>query len=861
MRATALTMFLCLGPSLASTSASASSYDCPSGDRVTFDFATDDTGSPLVGGSYVSQEWKTRYGMTVVAFGHNGGGFTPGNGPRLFDTANPGAFRSLGSPHHRCDPRGPGSGGGGKPGAAGENCDPLGLALIIQNEDTEYGEAYPGGGSIVFLFDRPTVVHSVGVFDINNSKSKVIVTKSLTKRPFVTKIHLPRLGHNSAQTVDLGLEEAIGVEVWLEDKGAVSHLDLCILSTDPPSMVPSNGPSAIPTETPCEPEVLVSSETFEQDDNDEALLGWTNGKLDYAPGFSNFLGRFIGTDPYPSKVYDVSPTADSIWIKVDFYQIDSWNKSGRFGPDSLSIAIDGEEFDLGTFDSRMVTTARSGMSPNGIVWSLDSHGPPRHIGFRDDDVKFQDQIHTISIEVPPAFFADGTIELEFRTLVTAVRLKDESAGFDNIRIIEWYNCNPTAAPQTPIPTECGDTHSPTPVPTGETSPPTPRPTGETEPPTPMPTRETEPPTPYPTRETEEPTPNPTGETEPPSPKPTRETQPPTPEPTRETAAPTPWPTRQTKPPTPKPTRETEPPTPKPTRQTKPPTPKPTRETAAPTPWPTRQIKPPTPEPTRETEPPTPEPTRETEPPTPEPTRETAAPTPYPTRQTEPPTPWPTRQTEPPSPKPTRETEPPTPKPTRKTEPPTPRPTNETKLPTPWPTRETAAPTPWPTRYTYPPTPWPTRYTYPPTPRPTNETKPPTSRPTLRPTPRPTYWTKPPTPRPSHWKEPPTPWPTGHTYRPTPRPIHWTNSPTPWPTSQPIGARPTLLPTPDPTIGKLPTLVVFKTHEPTPNPTVGKIPVLTRPSILMRHPTAKPTSVSTSWEEVKDDELSDADMDK
>ena len=114
---------------------------------------------------------------------------------------------------------------------------------------------------------------------------------------------------------------------------------------------------------------------------------------------------------------------------------------------------------------------------------------------------------------------------------------------------------------------------------------------------------------------------------------------------------------------------------------------------------------------------------------------------------------------------------------------------------------------------------------------------------------------------SHWKEPPTLRPTGHTYRPTPRPIHWTKSPTPWPTSQPIGARPTLLPTPDPTIGKLPTLVVFKTHEPTPNPTVGKIPVLTRPSILMRHPTVKPKSVSTSWEEVKDDELSDADMDK
>jgi hypothetical protein len=53
---------------------------------------------------------------------------------RLFDSLNPtGNDDDLGSPNMRCSPSGrPGKGKGGELGMEGENCEPLGNVLIIQ---------------------------------------------------------------------------------------------------------------------------------------------------------------------------------------------------------------------------------------------------------------------------------------------------------------------------------------------------------------------------------------------------------------------------------------------------------------------------------------------------------------------------------------------------------------------------------------------------------------------------------------------------------------------------------------------------------------------------------------------------------
>lgn len=111
---------------------------CPT-DPVIVDFDKAADGTPLEAGLYVENQWET-LGLTLFAEGGEG------TLPRLFDTSNPGGAtnkvcgdRDLGAPNKKCPGGGPGEGVGGEPGAVGENCDPLGNVLIIQ----EPGEDCP----------------------------------------------------------------------------------------------------------------------------------------------------------------------------------------------------------------------------------------------------------------------------------------------------------------------------------------------------------------------------------------------------------------------------------------------------------------------------------------------------------------------------------------------------------------------------------------------------------------------------------------------------------------------------------------------------------------------------------------------
>ena len=84
---------------------------------------------------------------------------------------------------------------------------------------------------------------------------------------------------------------------------------------------------------------------------DEGTDGWTNGKVDSDGAFGQFLGRYIADDPQPEKTYAVFAGAATIRVEFDFYEIDSWNKSGSRGPDHFVVFIDHEEVDLGVFDA------------------------------------------------------------------------------------------------------------------------------------------------------------------------------------------------------------------------------------------------------------------------------------------------------------------------------------------------------------------------------------------------------------------------------------------------------------------------------------------------------------------------------
>ena len=402
------------------------------------DFETAGDGTDLSVGAYVSKEWKDEYGLTITARGKDGG-YTPDDKPRLFNSENPGDYRQLGSPNSRCNPRGPGSGSGGFPGGPGENCDTLGLVLIIQDGDTPYANDYPGGGSIFFNFDRPTDVQSLGLLDINTSAAKIYVTTANRNRSL---IRVPRLGNNSAQTVDINVAGVVKVEVYLKNYGAITHLTFCPVPTSPPAPKPTPAPTNVGE---CVPARIAVTEDFE----DGSLDGWTNGKIDYDPGFSTFLGRFVKNDPDPMKEYDVNRWAIVVVLEFNFYEIDSWNSDNRYGPDSISAYIGDDKLDIGVFSARRDEGVRRGVTTNGIDWSSRSEGPPRHIGFRNDRSYYVDQIHKITAIIPAAMYqTTGKLKLRLHTQVTATKATDESAGFDNIVITEMFDCQPQAAPAT-----------------------------------------------------------------------------------------------------------------------------------------------------------------------------------------------------------------------------------------------------------------------------------------------------------------------------------------------------------------------------------------------------------------------------
>jgi hypothetical protein len=132
----------------------------------------------VIPGDYVSNEWE-EFGLILSA----SGGY--GDLPRVFDTSNPGDEESgdpdLGSPNERCIPPGPGIGEGGEPGGDGENCSPLGNALIVQegNDDLDVPDDNEDGGMIVFDFKKMAeYVYEVGLLDVDDKTSVSVIYRT-----------------------------------------------------------------------------------------------------------------------------------------------------------------------------------------------------------------------------------------------------------------------------------------------------------------------------------------------------------------------------------------------------------------------------------------------------------------------------------------------------------------------------------------------------------------------------------------------------------------------------------------------------------------------------------------------------------
>jgi hypothetical protein len=191
--------------------------------NYTINFDTTPDGQPIPPGTYVQNEWFGAYGIILAA----GGGF--GDIPRLFDTTNPIRDPDLGAPNEKCTPKGPGRGLGGEPGEPGENCNPLGNVLIIQevNEDPSIPDDEQGGGTITFLFTRGVdYISDIGLMDIESRGEETVVI--VDHEGTTSRFPVDGQGNNSVQTIDIGLSGVTKLVVEFHTSGAVIFINFCL---------------------------------------------------------------------------------------------------------------------------------------------------------------------------------------------------------------------------------------------------------------------------------------------------------------------------------------------------------------------------------------------------------------------------------------------------------------------------------------------------------------------------------------------------------------------------------------------------------------------------------------------------------
>jgi hypothetical protein len=181
--------------------------------------------------------------------------------PRVFDTASPGGETpgacgdsDLGAPNQACPGGGPGQGFGSIPGQPGDNCEPLGNVLIVQ----EPGESCPDdnvdGGiiNIVFPATNGQYVYELGMSDVNYGVTIEVGYETSTGFQ-QQNIRVPLLGDkNSYQVVGINQANVKWIKVKLTRSGAITSIKLCPEEsvTPPPSGTQPTTSPLLPTARP-----------------------------------------------------------------------------------------------------------------------------------------------------------------------------------------------------------------------------------------------------------------------------------------------------------------------------------------------------------------------------------------------------------------------------------------------------------------------------------------------------------------------------------------------------------------------------------------------------------------------------------
>lgn len=179
------------------------------------DFETDAAGNPLTAGTVISDAYKG-VGLTISV--PDTTPFDDGV-PMIFDTSNPtGGDFDLGTPHR--DFGGPGIGDGGRRGQVGENERPLRNVLIIQEPGATEPNDKGDGGILRFDWDAAIKLHYVEILDTGIGGEIDVYDAAGNK----TTYRIDALGENSVQTVLIGQENVVRMEVISRDSKAVAGL-------------------------------------------------------------------------------------------------------------------------------------------------------------------------------------------------------------------------------------------------------------------------------------------------------------------------------------------------------------------------------------------------------------------------------------------------------------------------------------------------------------------------------------------------------------------------------------------------------------------------------------------------------------
>ncbi len=215
---------------------------------VTVDFEVAADGTPLAPPLCVDNQWA-ELGLTFFAEGGKG------KKPCIFDTANPGSEaeggdEDLGAPNEACTPSGPGVGEGGAPGLPGENCNPLGNVLIVQEKGVDVPDDNKDGGllTIDFPAEGGQDVFNIGLLDIDYETSLVVIHETEEGELTEYTIDVPILGDNSFQILEINQERVRWIKVMFSRSGAVTFVKFCPLVVTPPAPTPiDQGPPTAPT--------------------------------------------------------------------------------------------------------------------------------------------------------------------------------------------------------------------------------------------------------------------------------------------------------------------------------------------------------------------------------------------------------------------------------------------------------------------------------------------------------------------------------------------------------------------------------------------------------------------------------------